>query len=134
MPSFVRNSKFFSAFSSAASQYSSAIGSSHSFPEAVFISSFALRRLKRSFHDAYGIFYFPAKITSIVLHVYMSISTHKFYFFIELAKIGNIYRKDKVCVLKYYIFSKNMETGKYSEYVLNQSCISTSLAACLAGK
>jgi len=45
-----RNGQFLSAFSPACCQYSSAIGSSHTLTETVFISSFSLRRLERSFH------------------------------------------------------------------------------------
>jgi hypothetical protein len=47
---FVRNSQFFSAFSSTGSQYSAAVGSSHSFAEAVLILSFSLRRLECALH------------------------------------------------------------------------------------
>jgi hypothetical protein len=46
----VRNGQFLSAFSPACCQHSSAIGSCHAFTKTVFISSFSLRRLERSFH------------------------------------------------------------------------------------
>ena len=50
MTSFVRNGQFRSTFRTPGSQYLAAVGGSHSFTEAVFISSFSLRGLIRSFH------------------------------------------------------------------------------------
>lgn len=47
---FVRNSEFFSALSSAGSQYPAAIRSCHSFAESVLVFSLSLRRLKGTFH------------------------------------------------------------------------------------
>nr|DAL01375.1 MAG TPA: hypothetical protein [Caudoviricetes sp.] len=44
------NSKFFSSFSSTTCQYFTSVRRSHTFSEAVFISSFSLGRLKCSFH------------------------------------------------------------------------------------
>ena len=48
--SFVCNGQFCSTFRAAGSQYPAAVGGSHSFTEAVFISSFSVRGLIRSFH------------------------------------------------------------------------------------
>ena len=47
---FVRNSQFLSAFCSTGSQYATAVFSSHSFTESVFIPTLSLRRLECSFH------------------------------------------------------------------------------------
>jgi hypothetical protein len=52
----VRNAQSLSAFSPACCKYSSAIGSRHTLTETVFISSFSLRRLKRSFHRYFIVF------------------------------------------------------------------------------
>jgi hypothetical protein len=48
---FVRNGQFFSAFSSAGSQHSAAIGARHSVAESVLIFSLSFGRLKGTFHD-----------------------------------------------------------------------------------
>lgn len=48
---FVRNSQFFSSFATTSRQNTSTIFSRHSASETVLVSSFAYRRLKRSFHD-----------------------------------------------------------------------------------
>lgn len=48
---FVRYRQFASSFGSSGSQYSSAVGSRHSFSKAVLIFSLSAGRLKRSFHD-----------------------------------------------------------------------------------
>ncbi len=50
MSLFVRNTKFSAAFGSSACQNPSSVCSWHTFPEPVFIPSFALWRLKSSFH------------------------------------------------------------------------------------
>lgn len=80
MPSFVGNSQFLTTFGAATGQYSSTISSRHPLAETVLISSFALRRLKRSFHR-----------TS---------------FLIGLAKIGNVFtitNNTSKIYLKYYL-------------------------------
>lgn len=51
VPCFIRNSQLLPAFSSAGGQYSSAVGSCHSFPESVLVLAFSSGRLKCSFHD-----------------------------------------------------------------------------------
>ena len=47
---FVRNGEFLSALSATCSQYSTAIGGSHSLTETVLVSSLSVRGLECSFH------------------------------------------------------------------------------------
>ena len=50
MTSFVCYGQFLASFSATSSEYTATIGGSHSLQEPMFVTSFALRWLKRSFH------------------------------------------------------------------------------------
>jgi hypothetical protein len=59
---FIGNGQFAPSFRPARSQYSAAVGCSHSGTEAVFVLSFPVRRLECSFHLAFMLFYYYCTI------------------------------------------------------------------------